>query len=72
MHRPHLYRLQYQNKLWGNLRKFGKKNVFPQKYDEIRRLDGRDETKRFVFARQFSFFSRTFAKMESQRGINRT
>ncbi len=41
MHRPLLYRLQYQKKLWGNLKKvWQKKNVFPQKYDEIRRLDG--------------------------------
>jgi hypothetical protein len=40
MHRHLLYRLQYQKKLWGILKKFWQKNVFPQKYDEIRRLDG--------------------------------
>ncbi len=41
MHRPLLYRLQYQKILWGNLKKvWQKKNVFAQKYDEIRRLDG--------------------------------
>jgi hypothetical protein len=36
-----LYRLQYQKKIWGNLKKVWQKNVFAQKYDEIRRLDGK-------------------------------
>jgi hypothetical protein len=31
MHRPQLYRLQYQKKLWGNLKKFGRKKMFSLK-----------------------------------------
>ena len=31
MHRPQLYRLQYQKKLWGNLKKFWRKKMFSLK-----------------------------------------
>ncbi len=41
MPRPHMYRFQYQKKIWGDVKKFlRKKNVFVQKCDEIRRFDG--------------------------------
>jgi hypothetical protein len=31
MHRPQLYRLQYQKKLWDNLKKFWRKKMFSLK-----------------------------------------
>jgi hypothetical protein len=37
-----LYRFQYWKKPWATIRKFGEKNVFAQKYDEIRSFDGWD------------------------------
>jgi hypothetical protein len=36
-----LYRLQYRKKLSGNAKENSeKKNIFTEKYDEIRRFDG--------------------------------
>ncbi len=46
MPRPLPHRFQYQKKSWGF--SSAKKNVFTQKYDEIRRFDGTEASLTFI------------------------